>query len=575
MAIKSKNMRMHMLSVYVGVCLLLLGIFNLLLGEVLHQKVHVTGTELAKQIYSLKLDLIIDRDIISALASARGFMLEPDEAPTHFSALMNKESEVFNYKSTSLKLYHWPSWVVESYLFILLNLVVIGAAVWGYRWWILLVKRYEKNAFKTVEQHDTYSPLIIHNSQSEPKMPLNNMAVTHKDIKEDAMTKLYCLHQNKQSFFALFYWSYPFPESIDLESHFKLVLTKGFIELPKVSVKLLGSGGVAITLQGISLSEIDQYTQKLHQTIYQASLVYRGDLSRKDIKIGVCNYRTGADQAIVYQLTKSALEQAKQSPWQHVHRVPFNHTYAEVLKNSDEVLPEYITKKRFMLFFQPLFELDTGEMLQHEALIRIRHKSLGLLSAKQFIPYLKTNNEVMQLDIAVIEHVIALLKSEPSSLIVSINLHAFNWYSVNFWQWFKGKVGAFNRADKLQFEISADDFYTQQHKLSLAISQIKSINGAIVVDNVMNIDKLTFLAEFKLVKGIKLGYEVIHGIDKCLKQQKIVRQIVMKSSKLNLPVYGVGVETQQELKTLQMLGITAAQGFYFTEPLQEFTQVTS
>jgi len=160
MAIKSKNMRMHMLSVYVGVCLLLLGIFNLLLGEVLHQKVHVTGTELAKQIYSLKLDLIIDRDIISALASARGFMLEPDEAPTHFSALMNKESEVFNYKSTSLKLYHWPSWVVESYLFILLNLVVIGAAVWGYRWWILLVKRYEKNAFKTVEQHDTYAPLV-------------------------------------------------------------------------------------------------------------------------------------------------------------------------------------------------------------------------------------------------------------------------------------------------------------------------------------------------------------------------------------------------------------------------------
>jgi len=214
-------------------------------------------------------------------------------------------------------------------------------------------------------------------------------------------------------------------------------------------------------------------------------------------------------------------------------------------------------------------------MLQHEALIRIRHKSLGLLSAKQFIPHLKTDSEVMQLDIAVIEHVMALLKSEPSSLAVSINLHTFNWYSVNFWQWFKDKVGTFSGADKLQFEISADDFYAQQHKLALAIGQIKAINGAVVVDNVVSLDKLAFLAEFKLVKGIKLGYEVIHGIDKSLKQQKIVRQIVIKSGKLNLPVFGVGVETQHELKTLQKLGITAAQGFYFTEPLQEFTQVTS
>ncbi|MCQ8879168.1 EAL domain-containing protein [Pseudoalteromonas shioyasakiensis] len=573
MTAKVKNVHMHMLSAYIGVCLLVLGVFNLLLSEVLHKKVHVIGTEIAQQVYELNLNLIADKEVIAALAKARGFMLEPHSLPAHFPAFTHLESEIFNYQTVSLQLYHWPSWVVESYLFILLNLVVIGAAVWGYRWWALLIKRYEKEAFKAPEKLATYHSLLAPSPQQ--KADSNNKAITHKPIKQDAMTKLYCLHQNNHCFFALFYWSYPFPESIDLESHFKLVITKGFTELPGVSIRLLISGGVAITLQGVPQTQLDKYTHKLHQIIYQASLVYRGDLSRKDIKIGICNYRTGADQAIVYQLTKSALEQAKQSPWQHVHRAPFNHTYAEVLKNTEEELPEYISKKKFILFFQPLFELDSGEILQHEALIRIRHKSLGLLSAKQFIPHLKTNNQLMQLDIAVIEHVIALLKSEPSSLIVSINLHAFNWFNASFWQWFEEKVGGFKAADKLQFEISAEDFYAQQDKLAPAIKQIKAVHGSVLVDNVLNVDKLAFLSEFKLVKGIKLGYEVIHGIDKSLKQQKIVRHIIMKSNHLNLPVYGVGVETQQELQVLQKLGVTAAQGFYFTEPLQEFTQVTS
>ncbi len=96
-------------------------------------------------------------------------------------------------------------------------------------------------------------------------------------------------------------------------------MVKGFKELSRVSVKLLSSGGLAITLENIPQAEIDTYTKRLHQTIYQASLPYRGDLSRKEIKIGVCNYRDGADQTIVYQLTKSALTLAKQSAWQHIH----------------------------------------------------------------------------------------------------------------------------------------------------------------------------------------------------------------------------------------------------------------
>ena len=574
MAIKSKHVRVHMLSIYIAVCLVFVCAFNLLLGDVLHQKVHVTGVELAQQVHDLKLDVIVNKEVVAALVNAHGFMLEPNSgtAPFYFAALISEKSDVFSYKSVNLKLYHRPFWVVESYIFILLNLVIIGAIVWGYRWWRILCNRYETNLIQAVLSTYKNAPQSLV-SKADKKHSQVPSALPHPQ-KDDEMEKLYYIQQGNYHLFSLFHCGHPFPESIDLESHFKVVITKGFSELPKTSVKLLKSGGLAITLQGVPQSKLDSYTHRLHQVIYQASLIYRQDLSRKNIKIGVCNYRLGADQSIVYQLTKSALEQAKQSPWRHILRIPFSHTHFEVLKSSSKDLPEYIAKKKFTLFFQPLFDLSTGEMLQHEALIRIRHQSLGLLSARQFIPHLKTDASIVQLDITVIEHVISILNNEPSQLVVSINLHSQNWLNPLFWKEFANSIKTFKGADKLQFEISAEDFNRHHAQLNSAFEQLTAINASIVIDNILTSEDLAALPTLKLLKGLKLGYELMHNIDKQLKQQRIVRDIVAKGEQLNLGVYGVGVETQQELNTVKKIGVSAAQGFYFTEPLQEFTQVT-
>ncbi|MDQ9093657.1 EAL domain-containing protein [Pseudoalteromonas haloplanktis] len=584
MVTQFNNAQVQMLSIYVIAFMLLLTVFNLLLGEILHQKVHLEGSQLAKQVYNLKLEQTADREIIAALADDHGFMLEPGSMPFHFSAFMAEDSEIFNYKTVSLKLYHWPFWVVESHLFILLNLVMIGAAIWGYRWWRVLFRRHDSADEVSPQIGNTQFTSAKSTQQTTVKVSHHDMAVGSTKAlipkqqattgENPAITGMYGIQSNHQHLFALLYCAQPFPDNVDLERHFKLIMVKGFKELSRVSVKLLSSGGLAITLENIPQAEIDTYTKRLHQTIYQASLPYRGDLSRKEIKIGVCNYRDGADQTIVYQLTKSALTLAKQSAWQHIHRVPFNYTRSTVLANSFENLADYIGKKKFMLFFQPLFEFASGDILQHEALIRVRHKSLGMLSAKQFIPQLKSDDAITLLDKTVLDQVIKLLKSEPSPLTVSINLHALNWFDDDYWHWFGKRMGNIKAANKLQFEISEVDFYQHLQLLKFAFSRIELVGSSVLIDNVSSSSKVTLLDKYKVIKGLKLSYDLIHNIDKNITQQKQVRQIVTKAERVNLPVYGVGVETQQELNMLKKLGVVGAQGFYFTEPLQEFTNVT-
>ncbi|WP_462166301.1 EAL domain-containing protein [Pseudoalteromonas sp. GB43] len=542
---------------------LLLVVFNIFLSDVLHDKVHRTGTELAKQVYELNLDPVVSQDIIATLVKSQGFAMNASDVPQNFANFIDLEQEIFSYKTVNLRLFHWPSWLVESHLFIFLNLILLGTGYWGFRWWKKMFKQLE-----TLEQ-----PQIQSQEQQVVEAPPKQLT-SPKPLAHQDLNILYGVPTNYNHLFALFFWKSPFPANLDIDNYFKLVIAKGFGELVNRSVKLLPSGGIAVTLNNVPATEIDKYTKRLHQVIYQACLNYRRDLSRADIKIGVCNYRTGADQAVVYQLTKSALALAKQNAWQHIHRLPFGHTQSNMLADSKEHLFEYIKKKHFMLFFQPLFDLQTGDILQHEALIRIRHKSLGLLAARHFIPHMSSKKDVLLLDKTVILQVKKMLLSESGSLKVSINLHAMNWFNDEFWDWLNQQTDDFKCIDRLQFELSEDDYLKQHKKLSTQFECLEKLSAGIVIDNVRSSEHLATYKGINNICSIKLALELIHNIDTSAQQQKIVKQIITKGAELNFPVYAVGVETQNELATLKNLGVIAAQGFYFAEPLQKLADIT-
>ncbi|WP_404341250.1 EAL domain-containing protein [Pseudoalteromonas mariniglutinosa] len=551
--------------VYMGAVLLLLVIFNIFLNDVLHDKVHSTGNNLAKQIYQLNLQPNQSQAVVSALVESHGFVMDKARVSGHFANVVGLQQEVFSYEDVQLRLFHYPTWLVESPLFIFFNLVLLGASFWGYRWWRILFK----SSLSSI-----VSPALQHKVNKE-----GCVAATHaprestKKLNYKDMNTFYGVPTNYNHMFALFYWSKPFPDNLDIDSYFKVVIAKAFAELTNRSVKLLPSGGLAITLHAIPVTETENYTKRLHHALYQACLQYRADLSRKEVKVGVCNYRTGADQAVVYQLTKSALALAKQSPWQHIHRLPFGHTQSTVLTGDKESLSYYIQKKRFMLFFQPLFELHSGDILQHEVLLRVRHKTLGLLAARHFLPQLIGKREALLLDKTVILQVKKMQLNEPIAMPVSINLHSLNWFSRDFWHWFDSQMNDFPAASKMQFEISEDDFFQHSYKLQKSFAHIKAISATIAIDNVRCGEKLALLNSFTNISGLKLAFELIHNIDINLNQQKVVRQIVSKGNDINIPVYAVGVETQNELTTLKNLGVIAAQGFYFSEPLQKFADI--
>jgi len=530
---------------------------NFLLNDALHKKIHTSGQQLVKQIYDLNLAPSINNEVLAALVKSEGFMLKPQVAVEHFKHLVSVEHDVFTYKTLSLSFYHYSAWVKQGYLFVLLNLVIIGAACWFYCWWSLLKEAPTKAAQKALIK----SPKLI-------KQKYEEGGVT-KPLKNCELSSLYGVSLASHSLFLLIECSCNFDKNTDKEASFKVAIVKGFPELKCVSVELLNSHYLGITLQNVPVAQLERYIERVHKAVFLLCRNHQKTITRKNIKVGACNYRLGADKVTVYQLAKSALTLSQSSLLQHCHRLPLNHNQDTQL--SSEQVIENIKKNKFILFFQPLFELSTGDILQHEALMRVRHSQHGLLAARYFINQHYSNQDALILDKAVIGQVKKLMLSEASALIVSINLHPNNWFNNEFWEWLPSQLTELKLNAKLQFEISEADFFAHRNSITKPLSIIRQSSSQLVIDNVKSSEKIASLVEHSEVCAIKLSYELVHLLNEKPDNQKQITKIVESARYLNLPVFAVGVETQKELFMLAKLGVVGAQGFYFSEPLQEFT----
>ncbi|HDY91713.1 MAG TPA: EAL domain-containing protein, partial [Pseudoalteromonas sp.] len=207
--------------------------FNFILNDALHQKVHASGQQFVKHVHEMNLSPSINNEVLAALAKSEGFMLEVPKPAEHFKHLVNIEREVFSYKTLNLSLYHYPAWVTQSYLFILLNLIISGAAGWSYRWWGLLnVSR------KITPKNTMIQPTkIIKQKQKQNKIRLI------KQVKKCELSSLYGVNRSSHSLFLLI--ECDFDKKTDKEAIFKVLITRKLTGFKDVSVKILNSNYLA------------------------------------------------------------------------------------------------------------------------------------------------------------------------------------------------------------------------------------------------------------------------------------------------------------------------------------------
>ncbi|MCO7189332.1 MULTISPECIES: EAL domain-containing protein [unclassified Pseudoalteromonas] len=525
-----------------------MGVVWLLVNGALWQFTHAQVVQQAGQLQShlAQLDASSSAQQVgefSTLIRHYGFISEDQAAPVWLWAT---ESETFQFAEQTLALS--PAPILEDCLPVVLfmNLLILGAGYLFSRW---------MGGLSRSELSASQARAITSDLAPVPKMKV-------QAVEES----------RKVSVFAMVKWRLALPDDLDPQSHFSVTLARCFSKYERCSCKYLSSGALVMTLAPVDKVDVDALARRIHEVVYQALLSFRPDLSRSAVKCGVCFYAKGADQAMVYQVVRSALSIAQSNVWQHVHIMPLNHTLSTSLRRAESEIIDDIKAGRFMLFFQPLFGFAQQDVIQSEALLRVRHRSLGLMSAGQFIHKIHQADHLLMLDKTMVRHALNALSKEPVGFSVSLNLHVLNWSNRDFVAWLSEQVAESGRATDIAFELTLQDFYQHEVYCAQVLTSLSEQGCRFVLDHVNAPVKIEALREFGKITALKLAFELIHEVHHSAKRRSVVRQVVSQAKLLGIPVYAVGVETKEEFECITNLGVDGAQGYYFSAPLLQLEQ---
>lgn len=225
----------------------------------------------------------------------------------------------------------------------------------------------------------------------------------------------------------------------------------------------------------------------------------------------------------------------------------------------------------FVPFYQPLFDLFTGEVRGCEVLVRWRRPNGTMVPPGQFLPYAEATGLIReitrQLMAQTVEDLAELYAREPG-LKLSVNLTAMHFNDLDILDEIRETYGESGiRYEQLCFEV------TEQHPLKdltlsrAIIGRIQALGAAVALDDVgTGHGGLAYLQKLG-VDIIKIDKMFIDNIGTDHSSQTIVDTLVELANQLGLGIIAEGVERVDQIEHLKRIGVATAQGYAFSPPV--------
>lgn len=223
-----------------------------------------------------------------------------------------------------------------------------------------------------------------------------------------------------------------------------------------------------------------------------------------------------------------------------------------------------MVQNEFALHYQPIYNLNTLELVGFEALIRWQHPSRGLLLPSDFIPVAEKSGLILQLGEWALHtacsqaHSWQELTGKP--LRMSVNLSALQFNDLRLVEIVESALNEshFNPA-LLDLELTESAAMRDFEKAHQILEKFQKMGVSISIDDFgcgySSLDHLRYLPINSLKIDRSFIYEIEHG------NSAIVSAIVTMAHQLKLRVIAEGVETENQLSFLTSIRCDQVQGF--------------
>ncbi len=232
-----------------------------------------------------------------------------------------------------------------------------------------------------------------------------------------------------------------------------------------------------------------------------------------------------------------------------------------------------LARGEFHLDYQPVSDPGTRRLLRVEALLRWRHPTRGLVPPATFLPLAEEIGLIRDIGRWALHAACAQAAAWSSThpgldLHVSVNVSGVELRDPDFFAGLCAVLDATGLpARRLQLDITEGVFLQRPDLAGAVLSAVRAVGVQVALDDFgTGYSSLGHLDRFE-VDAIKVDRSLVARMGEQRRAMAILDGIVRLGLAMNVDVVAEGVETEDQLHTLRVLGCTAVQGYLLGRPM--------
>lgn len=260
----------------------------------------------------------------------------------------------------------------------------------------------------------------------------------------------------------------------------------------------------------------------------------------------------GKSRYSLYELVEEENLRAKRETQQEVHRG---------LRNNE-----------FVLWYQPRIDLNTGQAVGVEALVRWRHPQRGFLPPGAFLPYIEGTGDEIAFGEWVVEQALSAVaewNAERLNLPVSINISPNHIQNADFASFLRSMLSRYpsRLASLVELEILETEAIGDIDHVVAVMNECVDLGVSFSLDDFgTGYSSLTYFHQLP-VDVLKIDQNFVRNMLKDAGALEIVKGVVQLAKTLKRPVVAEGVENHELGLMLLDMGCEYAQGYGIAKPM--------
>ncbi len=247
----------------------------------------------------------------------------------------------------------------------------------------------------------------------------------------------------------------------------------------------------------------------------------------------------------------------------------------ESLKIENE-FKKALKEDQLLLYYQPIIDLKTSEIIGFESLMRWNHPEKGFLPPDLFIPIIEQSGLIVEASRWVLSQSCKTLAKiqetfeDNGKLFVSVNFSSVDISDSGFQQHFNAALHENNLTPKqIHIEITERLLMDQPDIAQETLQKCRDLGASVSIDDFgTGYSSLSYLHHFP-INVLKIDRSFITNVEDKASSRELVKSIIALGQNMGMKIIAEGIEKEEQKQILKDMGCDAAQGYFIAKPLPE------